>query len=80
MPGGEDDDGAPHVRRRGPDGQVFFASLAGNYLGQIDLETGATTVLEGKSGPARQTGRGRDAGALLAGQKADHRGAGERDA
>ena len=29
-----------------PDGQVFFASLAGNYLGQIDLETGATTVLE----------------------------------
>src|SRR5208283_2224289 len=23
-----------------PDGQVFFASLAGNYLGQIDLETG----------------------------------------
>ena len=29
-----------------PDGQVFFASLAGNYLGQIDLETGAVTVLE----------------------------------
>ena len=29
-----------------PDGQVFFASLAGNYLGQIDLETGAATVLE----------------------------------
>src|SRR6267154_131735 len=29
-----------------PDGQVFFASLTGNYLGQIDLETGATTVLE----------------------------------
>ena len=29
-----------------PDGQVFFASLAGNYLGQIDLETGATRVLE----------------------------------
>jgi hypothetical protein len=29
-----------------PDGQVFFASLAGNYLGQIDLETGTTTVLE----------------------------------
>jgi virginiamycin B lyase len=25
---------------------VFFASLAGNYLGRIDLETGATTVLE----------------------------------
>jgi hypothetical protein len=29
-----------------PDGQVFFASLAGNYLGQIDLETGGVTVLE----------------------------------
>jgi virginiamycin B lyase len=29
-----------------PDGQVFFASLAGNYLGQIDLETGSVTVLE----------------------------------
>ena len=29
-----------------PDGQVFFASLAGSYLGQIDQETGAVTVLE----------------------------------
>jgi virginiamycin B lyase len=29
-----------------PDGQVFFASLAGNYLGQIDSETGSVTVLE----------------------------------
>jgi virginiamycin B lyase len=29
-----------------PDGQVFFASLAGSYLGQIDLATGAVTVLE----------------------------------
>jgi virginiamycin B lyase len=29
-----------------PDGQVFFASLAGNYLGQIDPETGRATVLE----------------------------------
>src|SRR5246127_3866364 len=29
-----------------PDGQVFFASLAGGYLGQIDLETGTATVLE----------------------------------
>ena len=29
-----------------PDGRVFFASLAGNYLGRIDLETGITTVLE----------------------------------
>ena len=28
-----------------PDGQVFFASLAGNYLGRIDLETGGVTVL-----------------------------------
>jgi hypothetical protein len=25
---------------------VFFASLAGNYFGQIDLRTGAATVLE----------------------------------
>ena len=25
---------------------MFFASLAGNYLGRIDLETGITTVLE----------------------------------
>jgi virginiamycin B lyase len=29
-----------------PDDQVFFASLAGNYLGQIDLKTGIATVLE----------------------------------
>jgi hypothetical protein len=29
-----------------PDGQVFFASLAGNYLGQIDLETGTVAILE----------------------------------
>lgn len=29
-----------------PDGQVFFASLAGNYLGQIDLETGTVEILE----------------------------------
>jgi len=29
-----------------PDGQVFFASLAGNYLGQIDLGTGGVTVSE----------------------------------
>lgn len=28
------------------DGVVFFASLVGNYLGQIDLETGTVTVLE----------------------------------
>src|SRR5215469_5117340 len=29
-----------------PDGQVFFASLAGNYLGQIDLATGTAAVLD----------------------------------
>src|SRR5438105_6486429 len=29
-----------------PEGRVFFVSLAGNYLGRIDLETGTTTVLE----------------------------------
>ena len=29
-----------------PDGQVFFASLAGSYLGRIDLETGSAEVLE----------------------------------
>ncbi|MGH7126179.1 MAG: virginiamycin B lyase family protein [Stellaceae bacterium] len=29
-----------------PDGQVFYASLAGSYLGRIDLETGKAEVLE----------------------------------
>ena len=29
-----------------PDGLVFFASLAGNYLGYIELETSTVTVLE----------------------------------
>jgi virginiamycin B lyase len=29
-----------------PDGQVFFASLAGSYLGQIDPETSTVMVLE----------------------------------
>src|SRR3954454_1337583 len=29
-----------------PEGRVFFASLAGNYLGWIDVESGTTTVLE----------------------------------
>ncbi len=29
-----------------PHGQVFFASLAGNYLGQIDPEADTVTVLE----------------------------------
>ena len=28
------------------DGQVFFASLAGNYLGQIDVGTGGVAALE----------------------------------
>src|SRR5215468_3743477 len=29
-----------------PDGQVFFASLAGNYVGQIDPKTDTVTVLD----------------------------------
>jgi len=29
-----------------PDGQVFYASLAGNYLGEIELASGKATVLE----------------------------------
>ena len=29
-----------------PDGQVFYVSLAGSYLGRIDLETGKAEVLE----------------------------------
>ena len=29
-----------------PDGNVYFASLAGNYIGRIDPETGNVTVLE----------------------------------
>ena len=29
-----------------PDGQVYYASLAGSYIGRIDLETGQTTVLD----------------------------------
>jgi virginiamycin B lyase len=29
-----------------PAGEVFYASLAGSYLGRIDLETGAASVLE----------------------------------
>ena len=39
-------DAGPYGIATTPDGQVFLASLAGNYLGQIDLETGAVTVLE----------------------------------
>jgi virginiamycin B lyase len=37
---------APTASPRLPEGRVFFASLSGNYLGQIDIETGTTTVLE----------------------------------
>lgn len=29
-----------------PDGDIFYSSLAGSYVGQVDLETGAVTVLE----------------------------------
>jgi virginiamycin B lyase len=29
-----------------PDGDVYYASLAGSYVGRIDLETGTATVLE----------------------------------
>jgi virginiamycin B lyase len=29
-----------------PNGEVYYASLAGSYLGQIDVETGAATVIE----------------------------------
>jgi virginiamycin B lyase len=36
----------PYGISTAPDGQVFFASLAGSYLGQINRETGAVTVLE----------------------------------
>src|SRR5262244_1466585 len=37
---------APYGITTTPEGRVFFASLAGNYLGRIDIETGTTTVLE----------------------------------
>lgn len=29
-----------------PDGEIYFASLAGSYVGKIDIETGEVTVLE----------------------------------
>jgi virginiamycin B lyase len=29
-----------------PDGEIYFVSLAGSYLGQVDTETGEVTVLE----------------------------------
>jgi hypothetical protein len=37
--------------------QVFFASLAGNYLGQIELETGSVTVLEPPRAAPRRAAR-----------------------
>jgi len=33
-----------------PDGQVFYASLAGSYIGRIDHRTGAAEVLEPPTG------------------------------
>jgi len=29
-----------------PDGDIYYASLAGSFVGQVDIETGETTVLE----------------------------------
>ncbi len=29
-----------------PDGQIYYASLAGNYVGRVDLESGEVTVLD----------------------------------
>jgi virginiamycin B lyase len=29
-----------------PDGDIYYASLAGSYVGQIDIETGEVTMLE----------------------------------
>jgi virginiamycin B lyase len=29
-----------------PDGDIYYASLAGSYVGQVNIETGAVTVLE----------------------------------
>ena len=29
-----------------PDGAVYYASLAGNYIARVDLDTGAATVIE----------------------------------
>jgi virginiamycin B lyase len=39
-----------------PDGGVYYASLAGSYLGQVDIETGEVTVLEPPT-PAQGTRR-----------------------
>jgi virginiamycin B lyase len=32
-----------------PDGEIYYVSLAGSFLGQPDLETGETTVIEPKT-------------------------------
>jgi virginiamycin B lyase len=32
-----------------PDGQIYYVSLAGSFLGKPDLETGETTVIEPKT-------------------------------
>ena len=29
-----------------PDGGIYFASLAGSYVGKVDITTGAVTVLQ----------------------------------
>ena len=29
-----------------PDGDIYYASLAGSYIGRVDLDSGATTILE----------------------------------
>ena len=36
----------PYGTSTTPDGQVYFASLAGSYIAQINLETGNATVLD----------------------------------
>jgi virginiamycin B lyase len=36
----------PYGMTSTPDGGIYYASLAGNYIAQVDLETGEATVLE----------------------------------
>ena len=36
----------PYGMAAAPDGSVYFASLAGNYIAHIDTQTGAATVIE----------------------------------
>jgi virginiamycin B lyase len=47
----------PYGIATAPEGQVFFASLAGNYLGRIDLKSGATATLGAARAGARRTAR-----------------------